>query len=50
MREKSFLTVLLVLGILGAAYSVPAHAQKPAKMLTLLYSNNLNGEIEPCPT
>jgi hypothetical protein len=25
-------------------------AQKPAKHLTLLYGNNINSEIDPCPT
>jgi hypothetical protein len=29
---------------------LPSYAQKQPKNLTLLYSNNLNGEIEPCPT
>ncbi len=28
----------------------PSYAQKAARTLTLLYSNNINGEIEPCPT
>ena len=28
----------------------PIPAQNPVKPLTLVYSNNINGEIEPCPT
>ena len=50
MKKKRFLIFLLVLGFFGMTYSIPAYAQKPAKTLTLLYSNNINGEIEPCPS
>jgi hypothetical protein len=50
MKKKAFFIILLVLGLLGATYSVSVHAQKPTGTLTLLYSNNINGEIEPCPT
>jgi len=44
-----------VLGILALGFSLlfnisSSHAQKLPKTLTLLYSNNINGEIEPCPT
>jgi hypothetical protein len=37
---------------LGATYFIPSptYAQKSTKTLTLLYSNNIGGEIEPCPT
>ena len=50
MKRKSFFIVLLVMGIVLAVQANPLHAQKTAKTLTLLYSNNFNGEIEPCPT
>ncbi len=26
------------------------HAQKQPKTLTILYTNNINGELLPCPT
>ncbi len=26
------------------------HAQPQPKTLTLLYTNNINGEIDPCPS
>jgi hypothetical protein len=44
-----------VLGILALVFSLlfntsSSYAQKLPKTLTLLYSNNINGEIEPCPT
>jgi hypothetical protein len=50
MKEKWFLTGLLVLGFFLILNSFPSHAQKLPKTLTLLYSNNINGEIDPCPT
>jgi len=50
MKRKLSVTWVLILGFL-AVYSVfPTHAQKFPKTLTLLYSNNVNGEIDPCPT
>jgi hypothetical protein len=39
----------LVLGFLGMNHSNPCYAQNPTTTLTLLYSNNINGEIDPCP-
>lgn len=41
----SFLGLGILLGIMGTA-----HAQKQTKTLTILYTNNINGEIDPCPT
>jgi len=50
MKGKLFVIWVLILGFL-LAYSVfPTHAQKLPKTHTLLYSNNVNGEIDPCPT
>jgi hypothetical protein len=37
------------LGILLMITGSP-HAQKQPKPLTILYTNNINGEIDPCPT
>ncbi len=30
--------------------AVPSYAQKQPSTLTILFTNNINGEIEPCPT
>ena len=50
MKRKSFFITLFFPLILGMVCSFSAHAQNSPKILTLLYSNNINGEIEPCPT
>ena len=50
MKMRWFLTVLLCLAVLWVLQPFAVHAQEAPKSLTLLYSNNLNGEIEPCPT
>ena len=50
MKRKPVFIVLLCLGVLWALAASPLHAQKTPTSLTLLYSNNFNGEIEPCPT
>ena len=50
MKEKWSFIVFLILGFLWVGHDTPVYAQKPPKPLTLLYSNNINGEIEPCPT
>ena len=44
------LTGLLCLAVLWVLRPFAVHAQEAPKSLTLLYSNNLNAEIEPCPT
>ncbi len=54
MKEKHLLIIALavvlavVLALVGT--SATTRAQGPAKTLTLVYTNNLNGEIDPCPT
>jgi hypothetical protein len=50
MKGKWFVTGVLVLGFLLLSNVFPSYAQKLPNSLTLLYSNNINGEIEPCPT
>jgi hypothetical protein len=50
MKGKCFALGILVLGSFLLLHTSPSHAQKLSKMLTLLYNNNINGEIEPCPT
>jgi len=48
MKAKWLLT--FVLGFIFIVQGFHSYAQKPAKTLTLLYSNNIYGEIDPCPT
>jgi len=50
MKGRLFLTVILILGFFLILNIFPSHAQKQTRTLTILYSNNLNGEIDPCPT
>jgi len=50
MKGKPFVIGILVLGFFLVFTVFPSHAQKLPKTLTILYSNNINGEIEPCPT
>jgi hypothetical protein len=50
MKGKWFVISVLALGFLFLFNTSPSHAQKLPKRLTLLYSNNINGEIDPCPT
>ena len=50
MKMRCLLTVLLCLAVLWVLQPFAVHAQGAPKSLTLLYSNNLNAEIEPCPT
>ncbi len=50
MTKKRSLLLIIMFGFLWAIYSAYAETEKPSKILTILYSNNLNGEINPCPT
>jgi hypothetical protein len=50
MEGKWFVIGTLVLGCFLFVNPFPSQAQKSPKTLTLLYSNNINGEIDPCPT
>jgi hypothetical protein len=50
MKSERFWTILFLLGFLLILIALPSHAQKQTRTLTILYSNNLNGEIDPCPT
>jgi hypothetical protein len=52
MKKERFSVLALILVFLGATHFIPfpAYAQKSTKALTLLYSNNINGEIDSCPT
>ncbi len=50
VKRGWFLIIFLTLGFHWVNHSNPCYAQKPLNTLTLLYSNNINAEIEPCPT
>ena len=50
MKGKWFFIFFFVLVLYGIVYAIPAYAQKASKTLTLLISNNINGEVDPCPT
>ena len=50
MKQKSPALGILALGFFLLFIVSPSHAQKSPKTLTLVYSNNINGEIDPCPT
>jgi hypothetical protein len=50
MKGKCFVIGVLVFGFFLFINAFPSRAQKSPKTLTLLYSNNINGEIDPCPT
>ncbi len=50
MDGKWFWIGVLALGLSLFSNASPSHAQKSPKTLTLVYSNNINGEIDPCPS
>ena len=50
MKRKLSVILGLIAGFVAAYFVFPSHAQKLPKTLTLVYSNNMNGEIDPCPT
>jgi len=50
MNGKWFVAGVLVLAFFLFFKASPSHAQKSPKAFTLVYSNNINGEIDPCPT
>jgi len=51
MKKRLLIVTALVLGVLlnFRGFS-PLHAQTPGRSLTLIYSNNINAEVDPCPT
>ena len=48
--SKKWPLLLIMFGFLWAIQGGYAETEKPSKILTIVYSNNLNGEIDPCPT
>jgi hypothetical protein len=50
MIRKCLVTAALFLVLGLGFYPCSLHAQETTKALSLVYSNNLNGEIDSCPT
>jgi hypothetical protein len=50
MKAKWLWVVIFSLVFLFVVQVYTSHAQKTGRPLTLLYSNNINGELDPCPT
>jgi hypothetical protein len=50
MKTRSLFILFLILGFLGTDRHAFSQDKIPVRTLTLLYSNNINGEIDPCPT
>jgi pyrimidine deaminase RibD-like protein len=50
MTAKRLLTILTAAGFVFVTLAPCVHAQKTPKSLTIIYSNNINGELDPCPT
>jgi hypothetical protein len=45
---NSLISSLAIFTLLLLLFSPPAHASTNANEFMILYSNNVNGEIEPC--
>jgi hypothetical protein len=50
MKGKWLIAVSSLFVFLAGITPPLLYAQGPAKAFTLVYSNNLNAEIDPCPT
>jgi hypothetical protein len=51
MKEKCLHITIFLFGSLLILHGFNSHAQQKAtKNITIVYSNNINGEIDPCPT
>jgi hypothetical protein len=50
MKVKSVFFIAFLLGFLLVIHGFSSQAQQPTRSLTIVYSNNINGEIDPCPT
>jgi hypothetical protein len=50
MKTKFLLILFLILGLLETHHDAFSQNRISPKTLTLLYSNNINAEIDPCPT
>jgi hypothetical protein len=50
MKRLWFFVISLIFGFLWVSHVNPCYAQKTLNPLTLVYTNNINGEIDPCPS
>ena len=50
MKGKWLWVIVFALGFFLAIPGNTAQAQKTARTLSILYSSNINGEFDPCPT
>jgi hypothetical protein len=50
MKPKWFLAVGVGLVFFLVIQGATLQAQKTGRSLSLIYSNSINGEIDPCPT
>ncbi len=50
MKRKFLFFAVCLLGLFWVGSGFSVHGQRPAQKLTVLFSNNINGEIDPCPT
>jgi len=46
---RRFFNIVFLLGLFFTADCLPSFAQNTPITLTLLYTNNIWGEIDPCP-
>ncbi len=50
MKTRALFILFLILGFLATDRYVFSQSKTSVKTLTIVYSNNINGEIDPCPT
>ena len=50
MNRLWFFLISLIFGVLWVNHVDLSYAQKAPNTLTLVYTNNINGEIDPCPS
>ena len=50
LTVKRLLTILTAVCFVFVALVPCSRAQKAPRSLAIIYSNNINGEIDPCPT
>lgn len=50
MKKMWFVAPMFVLSLFLAIRGHSLQTPKTGRNLTVLYSNNINGEVDPCPT
>jgi hypothetical protein len=50
MNGRWLVAVVFLLGSCLITGIHPSYAQDPSGKLTILYTNNINAEIDPCPS